>query len=125
MRPRPSPPPARPCRSRSRSRASLPLSSVAPGLFTAFGAFFHDYLLASFHVFLPWWLLSLAGMVVVCWLSLRSIKASVNLDLTLLVIDVVIFLALGVLAVTKSCQQQHGGGVSGRLLAQWIFRRGP
>ena len=61
---------------------------LAPGLFSAFGAFFHDYLLATFHVFVPWWMLSLEGMVVVCWLSLRSIKASVNLDLTLLVIEV-------------------------------------
>jgi amino acid transporter len=74
---------------------------LAPGLFSAFGGFFHDYLLATFHVFVPWWLLSLAGMAVVCWLSLRSIKASVTLDLTLLVIEVVIFLILGVLAVTN------------------------
>jgi amino acid transporter len=44
---------------------------------------------------------SLAAMVVVYGLSMRSIKASVNLDLTLLVIEVVIFLILGVFAVAS------------------------
>ena len=81
---------------------------LAPGLFSAFGAFFHDYLVATLRVFVPWWLLSLAAMVVVCWLSLRSIKASVNLDLTLLVIEVIIFLILGVLAVTNPASSNTG-----------------
>jgi amino acid transporter len=75
---------------------------LAPGLFTAFGAFVHDYLLSTLHVEISWWLFSLAAMASVCWLSLRSIKASVNLDLTLLVIEVVIFLVLAALAIATA-----------------------
>ena len=75
---------------------------LAPGLFAAFGAFTHDYLLASFHLSVSWWWLSLMAMAGVCWLSLRSIRASVNLDLTLLVIEVVIFLVLSVMAIATA-----------------------
>jgi amino acid transporter len=75
---------------------------LAPGLFSAFGAFLHDYLLATMHVGIPWWWLSLAAMAGVSWLSLRSIRASANLDLTLLVIEVVIFLVLGALAIATA-----------------------
>ncbi len=75
---------------------------LAPGLFTAFGAFCHDYVLSTFHVAVAWWLFSLAAMAIVCGLSLRSIKASVNLDLTLLALEVVIFLALGILAIASA-----------------------
>jgi amino acid transporter len=75
---------------------------LAPGLFTAFGAFCHDYVLSTFHVPVAWWLFSLAAMAIVCGLSLRSIKASVNLDLTLLALEVVIFLALGILAIASA-----------------------
>jgi amino acid transporter len=75
---------------------------LAPGLFTAFGAFCHDYVISTFHVQVSWWLFSLAAMAVVLGLSLRSIKASVNLDLTLLVIEVVIFLILGVRAIATA-----------------------
>src|ERR1700733_2370311 len=75
---------------------------LAPGLFSAFGAFSHDYLLSTMHVGIPWWWLSLAAMAGVCWLSLRSIRASVNLDLTLLVIEVLIFLVLGALAIATA-----------------------
>jgi len=72
---------------------------LAPGLFTAFGAFCHDYTLATFHDQVPWWGFSLAAMAVVCGLSLTSIKASVNVDLSLLVIEVVVFVILSVLAI--------------------------
>jgi amino acid transporter len=75
---------------------------LAPGLFTAFGAFVHDYVLSTFSVDIQWWLFSLAAMAIILGLSLRSIKASVNLDLTLLVIEVVIFLVLGVLAISTA-----------------------
>jgi amino acid transporter len=75
---------------------------LAPGLFSAFGAFVHDYVLASFNLDVPWWLFSLAAMAIILGLSLRSIKASVNLDLTLLVIEVVIFLILGIAAISTA-----------------------
>jgi len=75
---------------------------LAPGLFTAFGAFVHDYSVATFNVDIQWWIFSLAAMAIIYGLSLRSIKASVNLDLALLVIEVVIFLALGVAAIATA-----------------------
>jgi amino acid transporter len=75
---------------------------LAPGLFTAFGAFCTDYTLSTFHVHVLWWVFSLAAMVVVCGFSLASIKASVNLDLTLLVTELVVFLILSALAVATA-----------------------
>jgi len=75
---------------------------LAPGLFTAFGAFVHDYVLSTFNADIQWWLFSLAAMAIILGLSLRSIKASVNLDLALLVIEVVIFLILGVTAIATA-----------------------
>ena len=75
---------------------------LAPGLFTSFGAFVHDYLLSTFHIDVGWWWLSLAAMAVVLGLSLRSIKASVNLDLTMLLVETLIFLVLSVLAIATA-----------------------
>jgi amino acid transporter len=75
---------------------------LAPGLFTAFGAFCHDYVLSTFHIGIAWWLFSLGAMAIVCGLSLRSIKASVDLELTLLAIEVIIFLILGILAIATA-----------------------
>src|SRR3954470_2981855 len=57
---------------------------LAPGLFGAFGAFVHDYFVSTFGADVPWWIFSLAAMAIVFGLSARSIKASVNIDLTLL-----------------------------------------
>jgi amino acid transporter len=75
---------------------------LAPGLFTAFGAFVHDYVLSTFGADIQWWLFSLAAMAIILGLSLRSIRASVNLDLALLVIEVVVFLILGILAISTA-----------------------
>src|SRR3712207_4263404 len=72
---------------------------LAPGLFTAFGAFLHDYVSATFQAEVPWWIFSLAAMAIVFGLSARSIRASVNLDLALLAIEVVIFLILAAAAI--------------------------
>ena len=72
---------------------------LAPGLFCAFGAFVHDYVLSTFDADVPWWIFSLAAMAIVFGLSARSIKASVNIDLTLLALEVVIFLILAVAAI--------------------------
>jgi amino acid transporter len=77
---------------------------LAPGLFTAFGAFVHDYWLSTFHADVPWWIFSIGAMAIVLGLSIRSIKASVNVDLALLAIEVVIFLILAVAAIA------HAGG---------------
>ena len=76
---------------------------LAPGLFDAFGSFVQDYFASTFHVNVPWWIFSLAALAIVFGLSVRSIKASVRIDLTLLVIEVVIFLILAVAAIA------HGG----------------
>lgn len=75
---------------------------LAPGLFTAFGAFVHDYVLATFGTEVQWWIFSLIALAIVVALSIRSIKASVNVDLTLLLIEVLVFLILGVLAIATA-----------------------
>lgn len=72
---------------------------LAPGLFTAFGSFVHDYFVSTFNTNVPWWIFSLFGMAIILGLSIRSIKASVNVDLTLLALEVVIFVILSVLAI--------------------------
>ncbi len=74
---------------------------LAPGLFTALGAFAHDYVLGVFKVEVYWWIFSLIGMAIVFALSIRSIKASVQVDLTFLVIEVVVFLVLAVIAIAR------------------------
>jgi amino acid transporter len=78
---------------------------LAPGLFDAFGSFLHDYLLSTFNSNVPWWVCSLFGLIFVLGLSLRSIRASVRVDLTLLTLEVIIFLTLAIIAVVHS-----GGG---------------
>jgi amino acid transporter len=75
---------------------------LAPGLFSAFGAFVHDYVVSTFNSDVPWWIFSLAAMAMVVGLSLRSIKASANLDLTLLGIEVAIFLVLAIAAIVHA-----------------------
>lgn len=75
---------------------------LGPGLFTAFGAFVHDYFVSTFDTEVPWWIFSFAALAIVFGLSARSIKASVNIDLTLLAIEVVIFLILAVVAISKA-----------------------
>ena len=74
---------------------------LAPGLFTALGAFAHDYVLATFHTEVGWWVFSLIGLAIVVALSIRSIKASVQVDLVLLTVEVVVFLLLAIIAIVK------------------------
>ncbi|MGH2498357.1 MAG: APC family permease [Ktedonobacteraceae bacterium] len=74
---------------------------LAPGLFTAMGAFAHDYVLGVFKVEIYWWIFSLIGMAIVFALSIRSIKASVQVDLTFLIIEVIVFLVLAVIAIAR------------------------
>ncbi len=75
---------------------------LAPGLFTAFGAFAHDYFVSTFNADIPWWIFSFIGMAVVVGLSIRSIKASVQVDLTLLVVEMLVFSLLAVIAIVKA-----------------------
>ncbi len=75
---------------------------LAPGLFAAFGAFVHDYVLATFGADVQWWIFSMIAMAIVFALSVRSIKASVNVDLTLLVVEVIVFLILGLIAIATT-----------------------
>lgn len=75
---------------------------LEPGLFSAFGAFVQDYVGLTFGVEIQWWIFSLAAMAVILGLSLRSIKASVSLDLALLCVEVVVFLLLAVIAVSTA-----------------------
>ena len=72
---------------------------LAPGLFTAVGAFASDYVSGSFGVGVPWWIFSLFAMAAVLGLSIRSIQASARVDMTLLVVEVIVFLILGVISV--------------------------
>jgi amino acid transporter len=62
----------------------------------------HDYVASTFDSDVPWWIFSLAAMAIVFGLSVRSIKASVNIDLALLGIEVVIFLVLAVAAISHA-----------------------
>lgn len=75
---------------------------LAPGLFCAFGAFVHDYVVLTFHKDVGWPVFSILAMLLVFALSARSIKASVNIDLALLALEVTIFLVLAVVAVAKA-----------------------
>jgi amino acid transporter len=75
---------------------------LAPGLFTALGAFTSDYVRGTFGASVPWWVFSLAGMALVVGLSIRSIQASARVDLTLLVIEVALFLLLAVIVVASA-----------------------
>ncbi|MST31739.1 amino acid permease [Acidimicrobiaceae bacterium USS-CC1] len=81
---------------------------LAPGLMDAFGSFAHDYVLSVAGASVPWWIFSLAAMAVVIGLSVRSIKASVSVDLTLLTLEVLIFCVLAVIAIADA---GHGNTV--------------
>lgn len=83
---------------------------LAPGLMTAVGAFASDYVSATFGADIPWPVFSAAALAVVAGLSVRSIVASVRIDLALLVAEVAIFAVLCVIAIATA-----GEGNSTRL----------
>lgn len=72
---------------------------LAPGLFSALGSFAHDYVLGTFNANVPWWIFSLIAMAIVAVMSWRSIKASVQVDLVLLCVEVIVFVLLAVIAI--------------------------
>ncbi len=75
---------------------------LAIGLFTANGAFLQNYMQSEWSVNVNWWILSLIEMGLVFVLSLRSIKTSVRIDLSLLVFEMVAFIVLAVIAIAKA-----------------------
>jgi amino acid transporter len=74
----------------------------AVGLFCATGSFLHTYLLSQFSVNINWWILSLIQMALIWVLSLRSIRASVRIDLTLLAFEMITFSVLAIIAIAKA-----------------------
>ncbi len=74
----------------------------AVGLFTANGAFLHAYLDSEWSLNIPWWILSILIMGLVFGLSIRSIKASVRVDLMLLGFEMLVFIVLAVIAIAKA-----------------------
>jgi amino acid transporter len=74
----------------------------AIGLFTANGAFLHDYLSSEWSLDIPWWILSIVLIGLVLVLSIRSIKASVRVDLALLAVEMAVFLLLAIIAIFKA-----------------------
>ena len=72
---------------------------LVPGLFTAVAAFAQDYVKNTFHADLPWWIFAFIFMAAVVILSVRSIKASVQVDLTLLAVEVLVFFLLATIAI--------------------------
>lgn len=75
---------------------------LAPGLMTAVGAFASDYVATTFGVSVPWPVFAAAALAIVVGLSVRSIVASVRVDLALLVAEVAIFTVLCVVAIATA-----------------------
>src|SRR4051812_33895521 len=90
---------------------------LAPGLFTAFGDFAAAYARTALGVEIPWWSFSLAALALVMGLSLRSLRASVRVDLALLLVEMGVFLSLAAVVV------YHLGGV--RTLAGFSVSASP
>jgi amino acid transporter len=75
---------------------------LAPGLMTAVGAFASDYVSSTFGASIPWPIFSAAALAIVVGLSIRSIVASVRIDLALLIAEVAIFTILCVIAIATA-----------------------
>ncbi len=90
---------------------------LAPGLFTALGDFAAAYARTGLGVDVPWWCFSLVGLALVMALSLRSIRASVRVDLVLLVVEMGVFLVVAAIVLF------HAGG--GRALEGFSVSASP
>ena len=75
---------------------------LMPGLFGAVAAFAHDYVKTTFNAEIPWWIYAGVFMAIVMVLSVRSIRTSVRVDLTLLTAEVIVFLLLATIAITNA-----------------------
>lgn len=80
----------------------LGYAMFTPGLFAALGGFTSNYALTTFGLDLPWWFFSLAGLAVVLYLSLRSIKTSVEVSLLLLAAEMAVFLVLAGIIIVRA-----------------------
>jgi amino acid transporter len=89
---------------------ALGYAILAPGLFTALGDFSSAYVRATLGVAVPWWLFSLAGLTLVLILSLWGIRASVRVDLALLLVEVGVFLALALAVLARAGAGRALGG---------------
>ena len=77
-------------------------SVLGPGLFGADAFFAQQYVKSTFNADLPWWVFGFIFLGAVTLLAIRSIKTSVRVDLTLLAIEVVVFLALATIAIVNA-----------------------
>ena len=77
-------------------------SVLGPGLFGADAFFAQQYIKSTFNADLPWWIFGFIFLGAVSFLAIRSIKTSVRVDLTLLTIEVLVFLALATIAIAKA-----------------------
>jgi len=75
---------------------------LMPGLFGAVAAFAHDYVKTTFNAEIPWWIYAGVFMAIVVVLSVRSIKTSVQVDLTLLTVEVIVFFILATIAIANA-----------------------
>jgi amino acid transporter len=75
---------------------------LMPGLFGAVAAFAHDYVKTTFNAEIPWWIYAGVFMAIVVVLSVRSIRTSVRVDLTLLTVEVIVFLILATIAIANA-----------------------
>lgn len=75
---------------------------LMPGLFGAVAAFAHDYVKTTFNAEIPWWIYAGVFMAIVVVLSVRSIRTSVRVDLTLLTVEVIVFFLLATIAIAKA-----------------------
>src|ERR1700674_717796 len=85
---------------------------LMPGLFTAVAAFAHDYVKLTLHAEIPWWIYAGVFMAIVVVLSVRSIKASVQVDLTLLTVEVIVFFLLATIAIANAGNGNTGAAFS-------------
>ncbi|CAF1004694.1 unnamed protein product [Didymodactylos carnosus] len=84
-------------------------SIVTPALFTVFGSFIEDYIHKSFHTYIPWWIFSLIGLILVIILSILGIKTSLPLDLTLLIVQIIVFIILSTIIIIKAGNKNNLG----------------
>src|SRR5213082_920148 len=75
---------------------------LMPGLFGAVAAFAHDYVKTTFNAEIPWWIYAGVFLAIVVVLSIRSIRTSVRVDLTLLTVEVIVFLLLATIAIANA-----------------------
>jgi amino acid transporter len=77
-------------------------AALSSGLFGAVGFFAQSYVQSTFNVNLPWWVFGLFFTALVFTLAFRSVRSSVRVDLSLLTVEVTVFLILATIAIVKA-----------------------